>query len=67
VDNYIVPPLSNLRTPVTELPSGHAALHANVFCLDDVVDKHRPKEWSEAFLLFEENDRMPALFISLLA
>lgn len=31
----LVPLLSNLKAPVTALPSGHVALHADVFCLDN--------------------------------
>ncbi len=34
-DDCIVPMLKNLRATVTALPSGHVALHADVFCLDN--------------------------------
>lgn len=27
--------LSNLKTPITALPSGHVALYVDVFCLDN--------------------------------
>ena len=35
VDDCLVPLLSNLSAPITALPSGHVALHADVFCLDN--------------------------------
>lgn len=34
-DAAIVPLLRNLKAPITALPSGHVALHADVFCLDN--------------------------------
>jgi len=34
-DDCIVPLLKNLRAAVTPLPTGHVALHADVFCLDN--------------------------------
>lgn len=34
-DDCLVPLLSNLKAPITALPSGHVALHADVFCLDN--------------------------------
>ena len=34
-DACLVPLLSNLQAPVTALPSGQVALHADVFCLDN--------------------------------
>ena len=34
-DDCLVPLLSNLKAPVSALPSGHVALHADVFCLDN--------------------------------
>ena len=34
-DDCIVPMLKNLRATVSALPTGHVALHADVFCLDN--------------------------------
>lgn len=34
-DDCLVPLLSNLKAPLTPLPGGHLALHADVFCLDN--------------------------------
>jgi len=34
-DDCLVALLSNLKAPITALPSGHVALHADVFCLDN--------------------------------
>ena len=34
-DDCLVPLLSNLKAPITALPSGPVALHADVFCLDN--------------------------------
>jgi hypothetical protein len=34
-DDTLVPLLRNLKAPVTAEPSGHVALHADVFCLDN--------------------------------
>ena len=34
-DDCLVPLLSNLKAPITALPSAHVALNADVFCLDN--------------------------------
>jgi len=41
VDDCLAPLLTNLRTEVTPLSTGHVALHADVFCLDRILPRAR--------------------------
>ena len=46
-DDCLVPLLSNVKAPIAALPSGHVALHADVFCLDN--DKTRKEGGSRTY------------------